>query len=143
MNHVLKNKRALVTGGSRGIGAAIVKRLARDGANVAFTYVSKPDEAQRTAAAAQALGVKSIAIQADSASADAVTAAVETTASEFGGIDILVSSAGIASHGADRGFPFGGFRSYLGDQCAGRVCGDPGCRQAHARGRAGDYDRQL
>ena len=95
MNHVLKNKRALVTGGSRGIGAAIVKRLARDGANVAFTYVSKPDEAQRTAAAAQELGVKSMAIQADSASADAVTAAVETTASEFGGIDILVNSAGI------------------------------------------------
>lgn len=55
MSRTLQNKRALVTGGSRGIGAAIVKRLAREGAHVAFTYVSKPDEARKTAAAAQAL----------------------------------------------------------------------------------------
>jgi 3-oxoacyl-[acyl-carrier protein] reductase len=95
----LQNKNALVTGGSRGIGAAIVKRLAADGANVAFTYVSKPDQANETAKAAAASGVKSIAIQADSVKAEAVTAAVERTVNEFGGIDILVNNAGIAVMG--------------------------------------------
>ncbi len=99
MSHLLKNKRALVTGGSRGIGAAIVKRLAREGADVAFTYVSKPDQAQETVKAAQALGVRATAIQADSSDADAVAAAVEQTVVEFGGIDILVNNAGIGVFG--------------------------------------------
>src|SRR5438477_856596 len=95
MPHPLENKRALVTGGSRGIGAAIVKRLAREGADVALTYVSKPDQANETAKAAQALGVRSVAIQADSADPEAVVAAVERTVAEFGGIDVLVNSAGV------------------------------------------------
>jgi len=96
MKRQLENKRALVTGGSRGIGAAIVKRLAREGAQVALTYVSKPDQANATAQAAQALGVEAIAIQADNADAGAVVAAVERTVRELGGIDILVNNAGIA-----------------------------------------------
>jgi 3-oxoacyl-[acyl-carrier protein] reductase len=96
MNQRLDNKRALVTGGSRGIGAAIVKRLAREGAHVALTYVSKPDQADETAKAAQAFGVRAIAIQADSADARAVVASVERTVAELGGIDILVNNAGIA-----------------------------------------------
>src|SRR5947209_13370450 len=95
MNQPLENKRALVTGGSRGIGAAIVKRLAREGAHVALTYISKPDQANETAQAAEALGVRALAIQADSADVQAVSAAVERTAAEFGGIDILVNNAGI------------------------------------------------
>ena len=77
MSLALQNKRALVTGGSRGIGAAIVTRLAREGADVALTYVSKPDQANETVKAAQTFGVRAIAIQADSADAAAVAAAVE------------------------------------------------------------------
>jgi len=99
MTQPLKNKRALVTGGSRGIGAAIVKRLAREGADVALTYSSSPDRAKEVAAAAEALGVRALTIQADSADAAAVAGAVEKTVAEFGGIDILVNNAGIAVMG--------------------------------------------
>jgi 3-oxoacyl-[acyl-carrier protein] reductase len=95
-NHNLKNKRALVTGGSRGIGAAIVKRLANEGADVALTYSNSPDRANEVVKSSQALGVKSLAIQADSADANAVTTAVDRTAAELGGLDILVNNAGIA-----------------------------------------------
>ena len=100
MSLTLQNKHALVTGGSRGIGAAIVKRLAREGADVALTYVSKPDQANETVKAAQTFGVRAIAIQADSADAAAVAAAVERTVAELGGIDILVNNAGIGVMGA-------------------------------------------
>ncbi len=96
MNHRLDSKRALVIGGSRGIGAAIVRRLAREGAHVALTYVRNPDRASQTVKAAQTSGVKALAIQADSADAAAVVAAVERTVRELGGIDILVNNAGIA-----------------------------------------------
>jgi 3-oxoacyl-[acyl-carrier protein] reductase len=100
MSKKLTGKVALVTGGSRGIGAAIVKRLASEGADVALTYVSKSDQAEETAQAAQALGVKALAIQADSTDAGAVVAAVERTVKELGGIDILVNNAGIFVGGA-------------------------------------------
>jgi 3-oxoacyl-[acyl-carrier protein] reductase len=96
MNKRLENKRALVTGGGRGIGAAIVKRLAREGANVALTYLGNTDKANETVKAAQALGVRALPIQADSANAEALIAAVERTVGELGGIDILVNNAGIA-----------------------------------------------
>ncbi len=92
MNHQLANKRALVTGGGRGIGAAIVRRLAREGAHVALTYVGNPDQADKTMNAAQALGVRALAIQADSADAGAVVAAVEQTVSKLGGIDITINN---------------------------------------------------
>jgi 3-oxoacyl-[acyl-carrier protein] reductase len=95
----LRGKIALVTGGSRGIGAAIVKRLACEGAHVALTYASSPDRASEVAKAAQALGVKCLAIQADSADAGAVKAPVERAVSELGGIDILVNNAGVAALG--------------------------------------------
>jgi 3-oxoacyl-[acyl-carrier protein] reductase len=64
MNRPLRDRRALVTGGSRGIGAAIVRRLARDGAHVALTYVSRADRGKETAEAARALSVKAMAITA-------------------------------------------------------------------------------
>src|SRR3989442_1307480 len=100
MDYELKDKHALVTGGSRGIGAAIVKRLASEGAHVALTYSSSPDRAAEIVKAAQALGVKALAIQADSADASAVASAVERTVAELGGIDILVNNAGIGIFGA-------------------------------------------
>ncbi|MEZ0258326.1 MAG: SDR family oxidoreductase [Chthoniobacter sp.] len=96
MSLTLQNKCALVTGGSRGIGAAIIKRLAREGANVALTYSSSPDRAGQVVQEAQALGVKAVAIQADSSDAEALVSAVERAAVELGGLDILVNNAGIA-----------------------------------------------
>src|ERR1044072_2090681 len=96
----LKGKVALVAAGSRGIGAAIAKRLARDGADVAITYVSSPDKANAIAAEIKAAGRRGVAIQADSADAQAVTAAVHTTVAELGRLDILVNNAGIFTPGA-------------------------------------------
>jgi 3-oxoacyl-[acyl-carrier protein] reductase len=96
MGKPLGNVRALVTGGSRGIGAAIVKRLARDGADVALTYVGKAEQAEATAKAARAEGVRAIAIRADNADAASLVAAVDRTVAELGGIDVLVNNAGIA-----------------------------------------------
>jgi 3-oxoacyl-[acyl-carrier protein] reductase len=99
MSKHLTDKVALVTGGSRGIGAAIVKRLAREGADVALTFVSNPARANEVVQAARGLGVKALAIQADSADAGAVVAAVAQTVRELGGIDILVNNAGIGIMG--------------------------------------------
>jgi NAD(P)-dependent dehydrogenase (short-subunit alcohol dehydrogenase family) len=91
----LANKVALVTGGSRGIGAAIAKRLARDGADVAFTYVTAPDKAGAVIAEIESTGRRGLAILADSASPAAVAAAVDRTAADLGRFDILVNNAGI------------------------------------------------
>jgi 3-oxoacyl-[acyl-carrier protein] reductase len=95
----LMDKVALVFGGSRGIGAAIVKQLASDGASVALTYAKSPDKAAETARAAEAWGVSAIMIKADSADAEAVTDAVAQTVARFGRLDILVVSAGILIRG--------------------------------------------
>lgn len=94
-NTPLAGKVAFVQGGSRGIGAAIVQRLARDGAAVAFTYVSSAQKAEGLAATVQAAGGRALAIQADSADADSLKAAIERAAAHFGRLDILVNNAGV------------------------------------------------
>ena len=96
MSKNLEGKIALITGGSRGIGAAIAKRLAADGANVAITYTKGADAAASVVKEIERAGRKAIAIQADAADADAVKAAVEKTVTTFGRLDILVNNAGTA-----------------------------------------------
>src|SRR2546422_5868472 len=96
MSKKLEGKIALVTGGSRGIGAAIAKRLAADGANVALTYTKGADAAASVVKEIERAGGKAIAIQADAADAGAVEAAVEKTVATFGQLDVLVNNAGTA-----------------------------------------------
>ena len=91
----LSNKVAFVTGGSRGIGAAVVRRLAREGAAVAFTYQNSAAGAQKQVEAVQAAGGRAKAYQADAMDAAAVTRAINDAAAHFGKIDILVNNAGV------------------------------------------------
>ena len=94
MSKKLEGKVALITGGSRGIGAGIAKRLAADGANVAITYTKGADLAAAVVKEIERGGGKAVAIQADATDSSAVNAAVDKTAVTFGRIDILVNNAG-------------------------------------------------
>ncbi|MGL4315919.1 MAG: 3-oxoacyl-ACP reductase family protein [Pseudomonas sp.] len=91
----LSNKVAFIQGGSRGIGAATVKRLARDGAAVAFTYSQSADSAQALVHEVEAAGGRALAIRADSASEQAIRSAIGEAVKTFGRLDILVNNAGV------------------------------------------------
>jgi len=99
MTQTLEGKVALVTGGSRGIGAAIAKRLAEEGANVAVTYASSAGAAESVVADLRDLGVEALAIRADAAKAEEVKALVPQVVEHLGRLDILVNNAGIFAGG--------------------------------------------
>jgi 3-oxoacyl-[acyl-carrier protein] reductase len=105
----LAGRRALVTGGARGIGAGIVRRLAADGAAIAFTYSSSAADAEKLAAELTADGATVLAIQADSADPEQVVKSVNEAASKLGGLDILVNNAGVAYSGDVASFPLEDF----------------------------------
>src|SRR6202795_1043591 len=92
----LTEKVALITGGSRGIGAAIAKRLAADGASVAITYAKDAKAASAVVTAIERDGGKAVAIQANAADAAAIEGAIEKTVATFGRLDVLVNNAGTA-----------------------------------------------
>lgn len=92
---MLKGKTAIVTGGSRGIGATICKRFAEQGANIALLYAGNTQKAEETKAALQEMGVKAEAYQCNVADAEQVAAVCKQIIKDFGGADILVNNAGI------------------------------------------------
>lgn len=131
----LTGKVALVTGGSRGIGAAVAKRLAAAGAAVAVTYVQAADQAREVVKDIEAAGGKAVAVQADLTEPDAAVAAVEQTVRDLGRIDILVNNAGFLAYGAfdevttedlDRALAVDVRSIFLASQSAARHMGDGG-----------------
>ncbi|KPC76037.1 oxidoreductase [Streptomyces sp. NRRL WC-3753] len=99
----LAGRTALVTGGSRGIGAATALRLAREGADVVLTYVNGKDAAEDVVRAVEALGRRAVALRADSADAEEAAGSVERAATALGGLDILVNNVGLGLLGPVEG----------------------------------------
>ena len=109
----LAGKIALVTGGSRSIGAAIARRLAADGAAVALTYSASPDKAATVVREIEAAGGRAIALAADAGDPAAVRLAVAATVDAFGGLDILVNNAGMGLGGAIEDIPFDAYERMI------------------------------
>src|ERR1700754_3873129 len=95
----LEGKAAFVTGGSRGIGAAIVRRLALQGATVTFTYAAAAEAAEALVAVVAEAGGRAVAVRADSADAEALALAIDDAAAAYGRLDVFVSNAGVITHG--------------------------------------------
>ncbi|MBB4920062.1 SDR family NAD(P)-dependent oxidoreductase [Streptosporangium saharense] len=132
---MLNGKVALVTGGSRGIGAAIARRLAAEGAAVAITYARAADRAHEVVREIEAAGGRGLAVPAEATDATALAEAVERTVATLGGLDILVNNAGIAPYGpieevtleeVDRTLAVHARASFLLAQAAVRHMGDGG-----------------
>ncbi|MEI9927943.1 MAG: SDR family oxidoreductase [Sphingomonas sp.] len=123
MTYRLEGKRALVTGGSRGIGAAIARRLAADGADVVITYAGNQAAADATIAAIEAVGRKGAAVQADAADPEAVRAAVESAVQTLGGLDILVHNAGVSGRGTAENDTLENYERVFGVNVAGVFAG--------------------
>ncbi len=119
----LEGKKAIVTGGSRGIGAGIARRLAAEGADVVITYAGNEAAANQTVAAIEAAGRSGYAIQADSADSAAQRAAMTAAAERLGGLDILVHNAGIADFTSIESDPAEAYRQQFGVNVDGVFAG--------------------
>ncbi|HZQ70455.1 MAG TPA: 3-oxoacyl-ACP reductase family protein [Terriglobales bacterium] len=113
MTNKLAGKTALVTGGARGIGAAIALRLAQDGAAVALTFNSSPEKANSTVTSIETAGGRALAIQADAADQASTRAAVTKTVEAFGRLDVLVNNAGALVVAPIDQFPFDAFEKMI------------------------------
>ncbi len=132
MSQKLSGKTAIVTGGSRGIGAAIARRFAQEGASVAITYQSNRQAADETVAAIEAAGGRGLAIQADASDPQASAGAVRQAAEAFGGLDIVVHNAGVFGVGALPTTEFEEYRRQFGVNVDGVYAGTKEA-EAHIR----------